>query len=87
MIGAVHAFSQILRIDSSFAIDKLRDDIPAELVDDLASRVKKTTEAFAAIFAPQKVDKDGRPIEPTEEAAVEKPDGGDGSGPAGPAAA
>ena len=73
-------------MDPSFILDNLLDEVPTELADDLASRVKKDAEAFVQVFAPEKVGKDGRPIEPAEKAALEKPDDGDGSGPAGPAA-
>ena len=84
MTGAVHTFSHVICGDPSFVLDNLLDEVPAELADDLASRVKKDAEAFMQTFAPQKVDKDGRPIESAEETVVEKPDCGDGSGPAGP---
>ena len=84
--AAVHAFSQILRIDATFNLDKLLDKVPADVADDLAKRVKKDAEAFAETFGPRKVDADGRSIEPAEVPVVEKTDGGDGSGPAGVAA-
>ena len=48
--------------------------------------MKKDAEAFAQIFALQKVDKDGRLIEPAEEALAEETGGGDDSDPADPAA-
>ena len=52
MVGAVLAFSQILRADSSFVLDNLLDEVPTDLADDLASRVKKDAEAFAQVFVP-----------------------------------
>ena len=76
---AVHAFSQIIHGDPSFVLDNLLDEVPTELANDLPSRVKKDAEAFAQVFAPQKVDKDGRPINPVEEAVAEKVGDGDGS--------
>ena len=86
MTGAVHAFSQIIRGDPSTVLDNLLDEVPTELAEDLANRVKKDAEAFTKVFAPQKVGEDGRPVDPAEEAVVEKPSGGYSSGSAGPAA-
>ena len=84
--AAVHVFSQLLRIDATFNLDKLLDEVPTDVADDLAKRVKKDAEVVMETFGPWKVDADGRPIEPAEVPVAEKTDDGNGSGPAGAAA-
>ena len=86
MAAAVHAFSQILRIDATFDLDKLLDEVPADVAGDLAKWVKEDAEAFVETFGPRKADTDGRPIESVEEPMVEKTGGEGGSGPADAAA-
>ena len=87
VVGAVHAYSQILRIDPNFKLDKLLDEVSADLADCLASRVKKDAEAFAETFEPLKMGADGRPVEPAKEPPAEETDGEDSSSPADAATA
>ena len=60
----------ILRVDAAFELDKLLDDVPADVADDLAERVRKVAESFAKTFGPQKTGEEGRLSGPSEEPAA-----------------
>ena len=77
MDAAVNVFSQLLRIDATFNLDRLLDDIPANVADDLAERVRKDAESFAETFSPEKTGEERRPAGPSEEPAAEKANGGE----------
>ena len=62
--AAVHVFSQLLRIDATFKLDRLLDDVPADVADDLAERVRKDAESFAETFGPEKTGEERRPAGP-----------------------
>ena len=63
--AAVHAFSQILHIDATFNLGRLLDDVPAEVADDLAKRVRKDAESFTKTFGPEKIGEEGRRVGPS----------------------
>ena len=75
--AAVHAFSQILHIDAIFNLDRLLNDVPAEVAGDLEKRVRKDAESFAKTFGPEKTGEEGRLAGPSEDPAVEKTNGGE----------
>ena len=45
-------------------------DVPADVADDLAERVRKDAESFAETFSPEKTGEERRPAGPSEEPTV-----------------
>ena len=77
----MHIFSQLLRVDAPFKFDQLLGDVPADVADDLAKRVRKGAESFVDTFGPEKIGEEGRPAGPSEEPPAEEANGGEGPRP------
>ena len=66
---------------SSDLLDRLLEDVPVNAAEDLAKRVRKDAESFAATFGPEKTGEEGRPAGPSGEPLVEEANGREGPRP------